>query len=270
MSTHSITERPPDQSDSWQDVVGFSGYQVNADGRVRSCRPRNGRGHLLAEYRPLRCNRTRQGYWRVVLCAGGGRQRTVPVHHLVLEVFVSPCPDGMEGCHNDGDKDNNRLANLRWDTPKGNAADRNRHGTQVLGRSYRSKLSFGAVLEIRRLRRQGVKAKDLAARFGVAASSIWAACRRTWQWVDEAGATFQEFVPAKAAAARLLQRRSRRSLAAEAGIDTAFLLQLEGGRKRPRWETVCKIASALAVTPESLCDERPVTRPAGGSVGSKF
>ena len=48
----------------------------------------------------------------------------VRLHRLILEAFVGPCPDGMEGCHNDDDKLNNRLSNLRWDTRFGNMADR--------------------------------------------------------------------------------------------------------------------------------------------------
>jgi hypothetical protein len=35
----------------------------------------------------------------------------------------------MEGCHWNGNPADNRLTNLRWDTPAGNAADRERHGT---------------------------------------------------------------------------------------------------------------------------------------------
>jgi hypothetical protein len=35
----------------------------------------------------------------------------------------------MEGCHENGDPTNNRLANLRWDTPGNNNLDKQRHGT---------------------------------------------------------------------------------------------------------------------------------------------
>jgi hypothetical protein len=55
------------------------------------------------------------------------------VHHLVLEAFVGPRPAGHEAAHGDGDKTNNALANLRWATPKENAADRYRHGTVLFG-----------------------------------------------------------------------------------------------------------------------------------------
>lgn len=50
------------------------------------------------------------------------------IHSLVLEAFVGPRPDGMEGCHNDGDPANNHLANLRWDTRAANNQDTLRHG----------------------------------------------------------------------------------------------------------------------------------------------
>ncbi|MGO1563156.1 MAG: HNH endonuclease signature motif containing protein [Actinomycetaceae bacterium] len=51
------------------------------------------------------------------------------VHRLVLEAFIGPCPEGMEACHNNGNRTDNRLENLRWDTRLANAHDAIRHGT---------------------------------------------------------------------------------------------------------------------------------------------
>jgi len=51
-----------------------------------------------------------------------GKFTPVPVHHLVLEVFVGPRPEGTVACHNNGDGYDNRVRNLRWDTRKANAA----------------------------------------------------------------------------------------------------------------------------------------------------
>jgi hypothetical protein len=51
------------------------------------------------------------------------------IHRLVLETFVGKCPDGMEGCHNDGNRKNYVLSNLRWDTRSNNALDKRKHGT---------------------------------------------------------------------------------------------------------------------------------------------
>lgn len=89
---------------------------------------------------------------------GRGRaHRQIGVHVLVLEAFVGPRPDGMEGCHNDGDPSNNRLSNLRWDTPLANWSDRRKHGRA-------GKLSIADVEEIRRSDESNLA---LAARFGV-------------------------------------------------------------------------------------------------------
>lgn len=55
-------------------------------------------------------------------------RRTRSVHQLVLEAFVGPRPEGMYGLHWDDDKNNNRLANLRWATPSENMMDQVRNG----------------------------------------------------------------------------------------------------------------------------------------------
>ena len=60
-----------------------------------------------------------------------GHQRVLEsyVHILVLEAFVGPRPTGMFACHIDGDASNNRLPNLRWDTPRNNNLDAVQHRT---------------------------------------------------------------------------------------------------------------------------------------------
>lgn len=55
------------------------------------------------------------------------------IHRLVLETFVGPCPDGMECCHNNGIKTDNRLENLRWGTKKENYKDRIKHKGAICG-----------------------------------------------------------------------------------------------------------------------------------------
>jgi len=69
-----------------------------------------------------------QGYHSVTLTSDG-RNWYKKVHRLVLEAFVGPCPDDMEGCHKDGDPSNNYLGNLRWDTSSNNTYDQIKIGT---------------------------------------------------------------------------------------------------------------------------------------------
>ena len=112
----------------WSPVVGYEGlYEVSDAGRVRSLDRQiahEGRGRRYMRGRVLSQSAMRNGYLKVGLPGGNAL-----VHRLVLTAFVGPCPSGMEGCHNDGDRSNNRLDNLRWDSRKENNLDAVVHRT---------------------------------------------------------------------------------------------------------------------------------------------
>lgn len=61
------------------------------------------------------------------------RGTTVCLHQAVMAAFVGPRPAGEEVCHYDGDKLNNHLDNLRYDTHQSNMQDMRRKGTEVHG-----------------------------------------------------------------------------------------------------------------------------------------
>jgi hypothetical protein len=104
-------------------VPGYRGsYEVSDAGRVRSLARIDASGHRRKS-RILRPRPDRGGYLMVDLYRNGV-QVTYKVHRLVLLAHVGPCPDGMEGCHANDQPDDNRLSNLRWDTPDGNMGDR--------------------------------------------------------------------------------------------------------------------------------------------------
>lgn len=111
----------------WRPVVGFEhGYEVSDCGRVRSIErvvtDSLGR-NLRREGRVLAQTIGTTGYFTVSLGRSGGTQK---VHRLVLEAFRGP--SDLDGCHNDGNKLNNALDNLRWDTRSENNFDMVRHG----------------------------------------------------------------------------------------------------------------------------------------------
>lgn len=117
--------------EEWRSVVGYEGfYEVSDFGRVRSVDRlvRNGRsGKRLRLGQEMRPYEVDEGHLRLCL-RRDGRTRNRFVHHLVLEAFVGPCPDGLEACHGNGVPSDNRLSNLRWDTRSSNALDRVDHG----------------------------------------------------------------------------------------------------------------------------------------------
>lgn len=168
--------------ETWRDIAGFEGYyQVSDHGRIRS-------SERFVDVAPS--NQAPLGYKRRIrsriLKPGlgqDGRQSVtlwkrhksiqIMVHRAVLLSFEGPCPDGMEGCHGDGNAGNNRLSNLRWDTPVNNNADKRRHGTHLQG----SMLSWAVLKEddipiIKAAFRSGETQTSIAARYGVLQPAI--------------------------------------------------------------------------------------------------
>ena len=123
--------------EEWRPVVGFEGYEVSNLGSVRSWRTRRAsdRGRVLVG------KFDRDGYHEVCLSQGARGEFWRKVHHLVLEAFVGPRPDGFEACHANGNASDNSAWNLRWDTCEANHLDKVRHGTwgrDALGRWCRA------------------------------------------------------------------------------------------------------------------------------------
>jgi hypothetical protein len=152
------------------EVIGFPGYRVSDDGVVSSSRGPTG------AWLPLR-PQGRRGYPRVGLWRDG-KLHWRSVHTLVLTAFVGPRPDGQEACHRDNDRTNNALANLRWDTPKGNHADsdhKRRRGSAHAG----AKLSESDIPEIRRRVEAGETRRAVARSFEVSHTVVNAIVRGT-------------------------------------------------------------------------------------------
>lgn len=185
-----MTER----TERWLPVVGYEGYyEVSDCGRVRSLdrviEDRRGRRRWLVGRVLRTCRGNQNGHVMVSLYTEGERGPRW-IHRLVLEAFIGPCPEGTECCHNDGNPANNALSNLRWDTPKSNAADSLRHGTHsslgFRGADHpRSKLSEQDVLEIRVAVASGKRQRDIAIQCGVHQKTISKiARRRSWQHLE--------------------------------------------------------------------------------------
>ena len=85
--------------EQWLDVVGFEGfYKISNHGNVRSSKTKQLKKITFAkpDGRPF------LNLWK------NNEQKIVRPHRLVLEAFLGKCPEGMEGCHNDGNHQNNR------------------------------------------------------------------------------------------------------------------------------------------------------------------
>lgn len=120
----------------------------------------------------------KSGY-QTLLFNNSGKHVSRYVHRMVIETFIGCIPKGMHVCHNDGNKQNNTLVNLRVDTVSGNARDRRIHGTAPLGETHRwHKLTESQVLEIRS---SDLSIKELAEKYGMSRGGIGHILNRdTW------------------------------------------------------------------------------------------
>lgn len=146
-------------TETWRAVPGFTGYEVSDLGLVRSTIANY--GNTRTEPLLLKPEAGHRGHLRVTLCRNGKRQR-VYVHHLVLEAFVGPCPDGQECRHLNDTADDNRLENLTWGTRVEQQADAKRNG-----RRPAPKLSPTQVAEARERIAAGESMRSIGRAFGV-------------------------------------------------------------------------------------------------------
>lgn len=156
-------------TERWLSVVGYEDhYEISDIGRVRSIRTNFGNRRS----RVLKVRPTHDGYGYVEL-SRDNVQRKRKVHHLVLEAFVGPRPAGMLACHDDDDGMNNRLGNLRWDTPRSNYDDvvvsgahkGSRHPAAKITEEVARKIKFASADKTR-------LARDIAAEFGATVAIV--------------------------------------------------------------------------------------------------
>lgn len=122
-------------TEEWRDIPNWEGYyQVSNQGRARSVERTvvtNGRGVRTFPGRMLQPTLgQRTDRYSIALFRGGSNSGTRrDVHTLVAAAFLGPRPDGLFVCHNSPDHHDNRVENLRYDTPSQNSLDMLRHGT---------------------------------------------------------------------------------------------------------------------------------------------
>lgn len=163
--------------EEWKDIPGYEGkYQASTDGRIRGV----DRVQTITDTRGRTYQRTVKG---VVLkdCPGTNGYRYVglrrtnksdnatfeAVHIMVAATFLGKRPQGLYVCHKDGDKTNNAVENLRYDTGRENMLDIYRCGGKC------AKLSVDDVREIKERLETGESRRSIANRFGVSYQSIY-------------------------------------------------------------------------------------------------
>ena len=157
----------------WRPVVGLpDGYEVSDLGRVRSRHVGGRGGRLLGAPRIVVGSTDKRGYRRHTFFVFGkyiGRT----VHRMVMEAFRGPRPPGKQIAHGDGRPSNCRLTNLKYKTPKANAADMVRHGTRGIGeKNGASKLTNAQARVVLQRALAGENYGAIADEFGISRAAV--------------------------------------------------------------------------------------------------
>ena len=140
-------------------IPDFPAYCVTSDGKIWNKKFKKIRRLAVSH----------NGYYQILL-RKNRRAYNCRVSRIVLETFVGPCPKGMECCHNNGDKTDNHLENLRWDTKSNNMKDAFKHGTRCQKGENNNAAKLN-IEQVRRIKKMGVaneiSQKKIAEFFGI-------------------------------------------------------------------------------------------------------
>jgi hypothetical protein len=170
-------------------IPGLNGYLCDSDGGLWSSKKwrwadGNAPKGLVNEWHKLKGVPNTNGYLSHNLMIGK-KQKLLRVHAIVLETFIGPRPESMLACHNNGNRTDNRLRNLRWDSHRANIDDATRHGTWRYGSSHpMALLEETQVAEILQLLAEGGSVVKIATTYGVKRDTIASIKRgRSWKHI---------------------------------------------------------------------------------------
>ncbi|MCE9567436.1 MAG: NUMOD4 motif-containing HNH endonuclease [Planctomycetes bacterium] len=205
----------------WKPIVGWDElYEISILGTVRRLKTSQGARAGVT----LRPYVNGKGYWALNLWKDA-KQHKYTVHALVAMTFIGPYPDGQEVNHKDSDRNNPRLSNLEYTTPRGNIIHgRDRLQREAGVRSHTCILTAEEALAIYSLR-EHLSCDEIGERFGVSrqvASGI--VFGRSWSWVT--GSAGGSRPPRKGKAAR--DRLREQILAADLTLSSRIVGRLLG------------------------------------------
>lgn len=161
----------------WKDIPGYENlYKISDTTLVKGLSGKKSpKERIIKPY-------VGSGGYLYVRLYNNDRGQNYLLHRLMFESFISPCPKGLEICHNDGNPKNNLIENLRCDTHKNNQKDMVKHGRcnpnpvwlyKTGEESPGAKLNDWKIRVINRLLEDGyLTQKEIADIFGVVPQTI--------------------------------------------------------------------------------------------------
>jgi len=169
----------------WKDIEDFEGkYQVSNFGRVKSLKRKiseswKGNKAETIILNPLKGDRR---YLQVSLWSNGKDHKRY-IHRLVAKAFIPNPENKPQVNHKDGDKCNNAVNNLEWNTRSENV--KHAISTGLNKENGKPKLTHGNIISIFRMRNENVPVYKIAKKYNVNPSCIYGVLRRdTYKHVE--------------------------------------------------------------------------------------
>ena len=171
------------ETEIWKSIIGYEGlYEVSNHGNVRSVERliiySKNRGTHLHKSKNRKKSINGVGYYQVDL-SKEGKRKCICVHRCVAEVFCEKINGKNVINHIDGNYLNNYYLNLEWVTPKENywhaviGGSINKYGEN----HFASKLTNKDANDIRLLKSEGMKMKEIAKIYSVSEQIVNRICR---------------------------------------------------------------------------------------------
>lgn len=158
-----------------ENIPEYPQYHISRDGKLFSLK----RG--AGKWRQLHTAVDVHGYEKCQI-SKNGRSKYTTIHSLMAVAYLGPRPEKYQVCHNDGNRLNNIIENLRYDTVKNNHADKIKHGTKIFGERHPDAvLKECDIIPILNLISQGVPVVTVAKNYSISPGAIvFMLNRHTW------------------------------------------------------------------------------------------
>jgi hypothetical protein len=160
----------------WKDIKGYEdSYQISNMGRVKSKerQVKFGTGSKVIKLQLMKQTINKYGY-NDIMFSRIGKKKNISIHRLVALAFIPNPENKSQINHKDGNKLNNGVSNLEWNSPAENVRHSIINGLENhLGENNNnSKLRDSDVINVKKDISNNFKEKDLMKKYKVSRSTI--------------------------------------------------------------------------------------------------